>query len=61
MPKLVSTDDLKEAITETVRRGDVRWLKRIEAEEMISDASDDEIGPLTMEELEEVLEEMSEE
>ena len=61
MPKLVSTDDLKEAIAETVRRGDVRWLKRVEAEEMISQALDDGIGPLTMDELEEVIDEMSDE
>ncbi len=58
MPKLVSTDDLKEAIAETVRHGDVRWLKRVEAKEMMVETIDDEVGPLTMDELEEVLDEM---
>lgn len=58
MPKLVSTDDLKEAIAETVRRGDLRWLKRVEAEEMMVETIDEEVGPLTMDELEEVLDEM---
>jgi hypothetical protein len=61
MPKLVTTDDLKDALTKFRERGDAYWLKRIEAEEMVADAIDSEIGPLTMEELEEVLEEMSEE
>ena len=58
MPKLVSTDDLKEAVAETVRRGDLRWLKRVEAEEMMVETIDEEVGPLTMDELEEVLDEM---
>lgn len=61
MPKLVTTDDLKDALTKFRERGDAYWLKRIEAEEMIADAIDDNIGPLTMEELEEILEEMSDE
>ena len=61
MPKLVTTDDLKDALTKFRERGDAYWLKRIEAEEMISEAIDDNIGPLTMEELEEILEEMSDE
>ena len=61
MPKLVSTDDLKEAIAETVRRGDLRWLKRVEAKEMMVETIDEEVGPLTVEELEEVLDEMSDE
>jgi len=61
MPKLVSTDDLKDALAKFRERGDAYWLKRVEAEEMVAEAIDDEIGPLTMEELEEVIEQMSEE
>ena len=58
MPKLVSTDDLKDALTKFRERGDVWWIKRAEAEEMVSDAIDSAVGPLTIEELEEVHEEL---
>jgi len=58
MPKLVSTDDLKDALSEFRERGDVRWLKRVDAEEMIVEAIDEGVGSLTSEELEEVLDEM---
>ena len=55
MPKLVSTEDLKATLEKFRERGDAYWLKRIEAEEMMSDAIDKSVGPLTMEELGEVL------
>ena len=58
MPKLVTNDDLKDTLTKFRERGDAWWLKRSEAEEFVSDAIDSNVGPLTMEELEEVLEEL---
>jgi len=59
MPQLVTTESLKDELTRFRERGDLRWLKRAEAEEMMSDAIDSGVGPLTIEELEEVLDEMS--
>ena len=54
----VTTDSLKEALTKFRERGDAYWLKRVEAEEMVADAVDSAVGPLSMEDLEEVLEQI---
>lgn len=54
----VTTDSLKDALTKFRERGDAYWLKRGEAEEMMDDAIDSKVGPLSMEDLEEVLEEL---
>lgn len=58
MPQLVTTEILKDELTEFRRRCDLRWLKRTEAEEMMAGAIDSGVGPLTIEELEEVLDEI---
>lgn len=55
MPKLVTTDDLKDTLDRFRERGDAWWLKRSEAEELVSEAVESSVGPLTIEELEEVL------
>ena len=58
MPKLVTTDDLKDTLERFRDRGDAWWLKRSDAEELVSEAVESSVGPLTMEELGEVLEEI---
>ena len=60
MPKLVTTDDLKDALTKFRERGDSYWLKRAEARELVDGAIDEGVGPLTMKELEEVIEQLGE-
>lgn len=58
MPKLVSTDDLKDALTRFRERGDDWWLRRDEVDDVVYEAVGSTIGPLTLGDLEEVLEEI---
>lgn len=53
MPEVVTKDILTDTLARFRERGDERWMRRAEAEDVIRQALD--VGSLTVEDLEEIL------